>query len=62
MQSEAAERIDVKTDRLSAGGGAAGGGPPDNAGEFIGRSAFRLDEDPPTYSDHHIGFRIVSTD
>jgi formylglycine-generating enzyme required for sulfatase activity len=37
-------------------------GPPDNAGEFIARSAFRLDEDPPTYSDHHIGFRIVSPD
>jgi formylglycine-generating enzyme required for sulfatase activity len=37
-------------------------GPPDNAGRFIARSAFRLDEDPPTYSDHHIGFRIVSLD
>ena len=37
-------------------------GPPDNAGEFIGRSAFKLDEDPPTYSDHHIGFRIVTVD
>jgi formylglycine-generating enzyme required for sulfatase activity len=37
-------------------------GPPDNAGAFIARSAFRLDEDPPTYSDHHIGFRIVSPD
>jgi len=37
-------------------------GPPDDAGAFIGRSSFRLDEDPPTYSDHHIGFRIVSPD
>jgi len=36
-------------------------GPPDDAGAFIARSAFRLDEDPPRYSDHHIGFRIVST-
>jgi formylglycine-generating enzyme required for sulfatase activity len=35
-------------------------GPPDDAGAFIARSAFRLDEDHPTYSDHHIGFRIVS--
>ena len=35
-------------------------GPPDKAGSFIARSSFRLDEDPPTYSDHHIGFRIVS--
>jgi formylglycine-generating enzyme required for sulfatase activity len=35
-------------------------GPPDDAGAFIARSAFRLDEDAPTYSDHHIGFRIVS--
>ena len=37
-------------------------GPPDDAGAFIARSAFRLDEDAPTYSDHHIGFRIVSPD
>jgi formylglycine-generating enzyme required for sulfatase activity len=37
-------------------------GPPDDAGAFIARSSFRLDEDPPTYSDHHIGFRIVSDD
>ena len=37
-------------------------GPPDNAGEFIGRSSFKLDEDPPTYADHHIGFRIVTVD
>jgi formylglycine-generating enzyme required for sulfatase activity len=35
-------------------------GPADNAGAFVGRAAFRLDEDPPTYQDHHIGFRIVS--
>jgi formylglycine-generating enzyme required for sulfatase activity len=34
-------------------------GPPDDAGAFIARAAFRLDEDPPTYSDHHIGFRVV---
>ena len=37
-------------------------GPPDDTGAFVARSAFRLDEDPPTYSDHHIGFRIVSSD
>jgi formylglycine-generating enzyme required for sulfatase activity len=37
-------------------------GPADNSGAFVGRSAFRLDEDPPTYQDHHIGFRIVSLD
>jgi formylglycine-generating enzyme required for sulfatase activity len=37
-------------------------GAPDDSGEFIGRSSFRLDEDPPTYSDHHIGFRIVTLD
>ena len=35
-------------------------GPPDDAGSFISRSSFRLDEDPPSYQDHHIGFRIVS--
>jgi len=35
-------------------------GPPDNAGSFISRAAFRLDEDPPTYQDHHIGLRIAS--
>jgi formylglycine-generating enzyme required for sulfatase activity len=37
-------------------------GPPAGTGSFVGRASFRLDEDPPTYSDHHIGFRIVSTD
>ena len=37
-------------------------GPPDEAGAFIGRASFRLDEDPPTYSDQHIGFRIVRDD
>ena len=26
---------------------------------FVARSAYRHFEDPPTYSDHHIGFRIV---
>lgn len=37
-------------------------GPEDNAGAFVGRAAFRLDEDFPTYQDDHIGFRIVTTD
>lgn len=37
-------------------------GPPDGTGPFVARSAFRLDEDFPTYQDHHIGFRIVSDD
>ncbi len=27
---------------------------------FAGRAAYRHFEDPPTYQDHHIGFRIVS--
>ena len=27
---------------------------------FVARSAYRHFEDPPTYSDHHIGFRVVS--
>lgn len=27
---------------------------------FVARSAYRHFEDPPTYNDHHIGFRIVS--
>ncbi len=35
-------------------------GPEGDVGEFVGRASFRLDEDPPTYSDHHIGFRIAS--
>jgi iron(II)-dependent oxidoreductase len=37
-------------------------GPPDNAGAFLSRSSYRHFEDPPRYSDHHIGFRIVSLD
>ncbi|MEO5703450.1 MAG: SUMF1/EgtB/PvdO family nonheme iron enzyme [Candidatus Limnocylindrales bacterium] len=37
-------------------------GPPDGTGSFVARSSFRLDEDFPTYQDHHIGFRIVATD
>ena len=37
-------------------------GPPDDAGAFLSRSSYRHFEDPPTYSDHHIGFRIVSAD
>jgi formylglycine-generating enzyme required for sulfatase activity len=37
-------------------------GPPDDAGSFIGRSSYRHFEDPPIYSDHHIGFRIVTSD
>jgi iron(II)-dependent oxidoreductase len=35
-------------------------GPPDDAGAFIARSSYRHFEDPPTYFDHHIGFRIVT--
>lgn len=35
-------------------------GPPAGTAPFVARSAFRLDEDPPTYQDHHIGFRIVT--
>jgi formylglycine-generating enzyme required for sulfatase activity len=27
---------------------------------FVARSAYRHYEDPPTYGDKHIGFRIVS--
>ncbi len=37
-------------------------GPADDSGAFVGRAAFRLDEDFPTYQDHHIGFRIVTDD
>jgi iron(II)-dependent oxidoreductase len=35
-------------------------GPADDAGAFVSRSSYRHFEDPPTYSDHHIGFRIAS--
>ena len=35
-------------------------GPPDGTGAFLGRAAYRHFEDPPIYSDHHIGFRIAS--
>ena len=28
--------------------------------EFVARSAYRHYEDPPTYQDHHIGFRVVT--
>ena len=28
--------------------------------EFVARSAYRHFEDPPTYQDHHIGFRVVT--
>jgi formylglycine-generating enzyme required for sulfatase activity len=35
-------------------------GPPDGTGAFVARASFRLDEDFPTYQDHHIGFRIVT--
>jgi formylglycine-generating enzyme required for sulfatase activity len=28
--------------------------------EFVARSAYRHDEDPPTYGDKHIGFRVAS--
>jgi len=35
-------------------------GPPDGTGAFLGRAAYRDFEDPPIYSDHHIGFRIAS--
>jgi formylglycine-generating enzyme required for sulfatase activity len=27
---------------------------------FVARSAYRHYEDPPTYNDHHIGFRVVT--
>ena len=27
---------------------------------FVARSAYRHYEDPPTYGDEHIGFRVVS--
>lgn len=37
-------------------------GPAEDSGAFVGRAAFRLDEDMPTYQDHHIGFRIVTDD
>jgi formylglycine-generating enzyme required for sulfatase activity len=37
-------------------------GPPAGSGAFVARSSFRLDEDNPTYQDHHIGFRIVTDD
>ena len=37
-------------------------GPPDDAGAYVGRAAYRHFEDPPSYQDHHIGFRIVSPD
>jgi len=35
-------------------------GPPEGTGAFLSRSSYRHFEDPPTYSDHHIGFRIIS--
>jgi formylglycine-generating enzyme required for sulfatase activity len=35
-------------------------GPPDDAGAFLSRSSYRHFEDPPIYSDHHIGFRVAS--
>jgi formylglycine-generating enzyme required for sulfatase activity len=28
--------------------------------EFVARSAYRHFEDPPTYGDKHIGFRVAS--
>ena len=28
--------------------------------EFVARSAYRHYEDPPSYQDHHIGFRVVT--
>ena len=37
-------------------------GPPDDAGAYIGRAAYKHFEDPPFYQDHHVGFRIVSLD
>ncbi len=30
--------------------------------EFVGRGAYRHYEDPPTYNDHHIGFRVVTAE
>jgi formylglycine-generating enzyme required for sulfatase activity len=35
-------------------------GPPLGTGAFLARSSYRHFEDPPFYSDHHIGFRIVT--
>jgi formylglycine-generating enzyme required for sulfatase activity len=35
-------------------------GPPEATGAFLSRSSYRHFEDPPIYSDHHIGFRVVS--
>jgi formylglycine-generating enzyme required for sulfatase activity len=29
---------------------------------YVARSAYRHFEDPPTYQDHHIGFRVVNAD
>lgn len=29
---------------------------------FVARSAYKHFEDPPTYADHHIGFRVVTLD
>jgi formylglycine-generating enzyme required for sulfatase activity len=29
---------------------------------FVSRSTYRHFEDPPTYQDHHIGFRVVTTE
>jgi formylglycine-generating enzyme required for sulfatase activity len=29
---------------------------------YVARSAYRHFEDPPTYQDHHIGFRVVSAE
>jgi iron(II)-dependent oxidoreductase len=37
-------------------------GPAGDSGAYVGRAAYRHFEDPPLYSDHHIGFRIVSLD
>ena len=37
-------------------------GPAGDSGEYVGRAAFKYYEDPPSYQDHHIGFRIVSID
>jgi len=34
--------------------------PANRSGAYVDRCAYRHFEDPPTYADHHIGFRIVT--
>src|SRR5262249_19656935 len=46
----------------TGGEGAGGGAPRQRGGASRARPPPRHSEAPPTYSDHHIGFRIVSPD